>query len=145
MAKSSWPEDHIESLIELWPLKTATEIGEILGRSKNSVIGKAHRLGLVTKALGRERGFTVPSRKPPKPKPYKPKPPAPPPYEGPVPLMKATAFHCRAVVDGKDENGLAMICGKLIVPGQAFSFCSEHLPRFTTKGYRYDRGEPINK
>src|SRR5947209_1623152 len=45
--KRTWPEDRIEALKQcLLESMTASEIGKKLGLSRNSIIGKVHRLGL---------------------------------------------------------------------------------------------------
>lgn len=51
----NWPVEDIEKLRELWPTTmSATAIGELLGHSKNSVLGMGHRL-----RLGRKPGAPV--------------------------------------------------------------------------------------
>lgn len=53
MGKSTWTEDRIATLKQLWGAgKTAAEIAEQLGGgvTRNAVIGKAHRLGLSGRA-----------------------------------------------------------------------------------------------
>ena len=53
MGKSTWTEDRIAILKQLWGAgKTAAEIAEQLGGgvTRNAVIGKAHRLGLSGRA-----------------------------------------------------------------------------------------------
>ena len=43
----TWTDERVAELIRLWETgKSASEIGKILGVSKNSVVGKAHRLKL---------------------------------------------------------------------------------------------------
>jgi len=43
-----WTRSAIDILEKEWPIKSGSEVGEILGCSKNAVIGKAHRLGLAS-------------------------------------------------------------------------------------------------
>lgn len=150
MGHPTWKEDDVQTLIQLWPIEKPQVVAERLGKTRNAIIGMANRLGLAPKALGRPRGYSMPNRaRPKKSKPPKPLEPPKVVESGPTPLLKATAFQCKTVIDNmKDENGLAMVCGKPIVEGQTFSFCSEHLKRFTTnsnRGAPYVRNEPINK
>lgn len=148
--RTLWTEEEVEILKRDWMLKTSKEIGVSIGKTGNAVIGMAHRLNLPIKGTSNTMGVRKPKlaykkRTPPKPR-------RPQPVElstGPIPLIEATSAQCKAVVDGiKDENGLAMVCGKPIVEGKAFSFCSEHFKRFTTtsnRGVSYVRSYPINK
>ena len=46
----TWTEERVAELHRLWDTgKSASEIGKILGVSKNSVVGKAHRLKLTAR------------------------------------------------------------------------------------------------
>ena len=59
----TWTEERVAELQRLWDTgKSASEIGKILGVSKNSVVGKAHRLKLTARPSPIRRGGT------PKPK-----------------------------------------------------------------------------
>ena len=51
----SWTDERIETLRKMWDSGlTATQIAEELGGvSRNAVIGKAHRLGLASRQIGR--------------------------------------------------------------------------------------------
>jgi hypothetical protein len=48
MGAENWPEADVERLTELWADKTlsATKIGKIMHRTRNSILGKSHRLNL---------------------------------------------------------------------------------------------------
>lgn len=151
MGTPGWPEADIEDLKRTWTAESTAKIASRLGRTRNAVIGMAHRLGLPRKAPS---GNPHPRRKPSSPRKAKPpkkvapKPPIQKPVDNsPVSLMEAGISQCRAVIESlKDENGFAMVCGKPIVEGQSFSFCSEHLQRFTTqRGYRDVTSDSINK
>lgn len=52
-----WTDEQVEELKRLWDDGLSTgEIGKILGMSKNAVVGKAHRLGLVSRPSPIRRG-----------------------------------------------------------------------------------------
>ena len=71
----SWTDERVEELRRLWDSgKSASEIGKILGVSKNSVVGKAHRLKLKSRPSPiRRTAFAKPKslvrKEPPKPQP----------------------------------------------------------------------------
>ncbi len=46
MASGKWKASELEYLRRWWGTRSATNIGATLGRTRNSVIGKSHRLGL---------------------------------------------------------------------------------------------------
>jgi GcrA cell cycle regulator len=85
-----WPEWRVVRLRELigGGSMSAAEIGKELGVSKNSVIGKAERLGIKLAGHRPPRQKPKPTATPPKPKPPppmpKPKPPPPPPPPDPL-------------------------------------------------------------
>lgn len=141
MGLPSWTEDQLKILKDNWPTKTSGEIAVMTGKTRNAVMGMAHRLHLQSKASsGKRKTYKrdyKPRIKPPKPKPVP---------SLPVPLMEAGYGQCRAIIDGKrDKDGLAMVCGKPTVFGKPFSFCSEHLEKYTVRGgYRNVRGYPIS-
>jgi GcrA cell cycle regulator len=80
--ENEWLGAEVDELLRLAGTGMSAElIGGKLGKSKNSVIGKLHRLG-ITKVKAKP---TI-SSPPPKPKPPQvPKPPAPPPMPPPPP------------------------------------------------------------
>jgi GcrA cell cycle regulator len=57
IATMSWTDTQVDELRKLWSEPhTASQIGRMLGVSKNAVIGKAYRLGLPPKRGERQRG-----------------------------------------------------------------------------------------
>lgn len=134
MGRPTWAPEHLAMLKEHWPTKSSGEIAAMLGKSRGAVMGMKRRLGLEAKIpSGNRHGHGPRVRKPE-------------PQYLPVSLMEARPNQCRAVLDGlKDKDGLAMVCGKPIVWGQPFSFCSKHLAEYTTKGGYRVRSEPLTK
>src|SRR4030067_819641 len=97
--KKVWTDDMLSQLRVLW-IKgdTVTEIANIFGKTRNSVIGKVHRLELPRRRLGRSDMMKVarcpapPPRPRPAARPPPPgtPPPAPPPRGTPGPLARGT-------------------------------------------------------
>lgn len=57
----TWTDERVTELIRLWETgKSASEIGKILGVSKNSVVGKAHRLKLKSRPSPIRRDGSAP-------------------------------------------------------------------------------------
>ena len=135
---NDWSEAELLTLRDLWTAGVTTRlIGVELGRSRNSVVGKAHRLELAPRPshIGRKRGEALP---PPKPRPVvvrvrlRPvqiaslgrRPPAPPPSAPPEPPQAPEAGWgtCTWVTS---EGRPWTFCGAPVVaPGR--SFCAEH-------------------
>jgi len=65
MTTSQWTPDRIQQLIALWNEGLSTsEIGRRLGVTKNSVVGKVHRLGLKKRASPIRTGPSITTKKP---------------------------------------------------------------------------------
>ena len=61
----TWTEERVAELMRLWEAgRSASEIGRLLGVSKNSVVGKAHRMKLKARPSPIKRGAATPSRRP---------------------------------------------------------------------------------
>lgn len=123
---AGWSPEQIAALILKWTTESPRQIAQELGRSRNAIIGKAHRLGLQIEA----RHLPKPPVKLPKPKMkksdiYVPPPPPReiPAPENPVSLMDLESHHCRAIV-GKDYDNLATYCGRDKIDG--ISYCAGH-------------------
>lgn len=134
MASKNWTEQELNKVRELWADHASTkEISEALGRSRNSVIGAAHRLGLPMHKNSFQRGRRTAKKTTPKIR-YRyvrtvPLPlPAPAPLLTaiePVPFMELREHHCRAVIGSShDLHGLALFCGLPKVDGT--SWCAYH-------------------
>jgi hypothetical protein len=130
-----WTEEEINILTEMWGNNCETqEIALALGRNRNSIIGKAHRLGLP------EHVFTTNKRmKTQQTKKEWAKPRLPPIIPEPIPTIKPSsgvAFmdigynQCRAVI-GRDADTfkLARFCGHPTRDG--VSWCPGHLASYT--------------
>ena len=139
----TWTEERVAELMRLWEAgRSASEIGRLLGVSKNSVVGKAHRMKLKARPSPIKRGVTPQVRRPaaaavskplaqpqPAPKRVEARPIAPAPAQRPA---KAVARS-----HGKGPNCLWPIgdpgdqdfhfCGEPAVPGKPY--CDEHCAR----------------
>ncbi|MBV8889500.1 MAG: global cell cycle regulator GcrA-like protein [Alphaproteobacteria bacterium] len=52
MEAGTWTDERIEELVRLWEAGVTTaEIGRQIGVTKNAVIGKVHRLGLMPRVI----------------------------------------------------------------------------------------------
>ncbi len=137
----AWSAEHVDTLRQLWlEGHSARVIGDRLGRTRNSVIGRVHRLNLA------KRVTTVNApRKKPTPKAYNPgafrksrakpaemrvvpvKPPrpqeVPPPEARMISLMDLTPFTCKWPIGHPGEPGFAF-CGAVPFPNRVY--CEHH-------------------
>ncbi|HIP80004.1 MAG TPA: GcrA cell cycle regulator, partial [Kiloniellaceae bacterium] len=69
----TWTEERVAELMRLWEAgRSASEIGRLLGVSKNSVVGKAHRMKLAARPSPIKRGGSATGRRPAAPAAPKP-------------------------------------------------------------------------
>src|SRR4030065_1235001 len=90
--KKVWTDDMLSQLRVLW-IKgdTVTEIANIFGKTRNSVIGKVHRLELPRRRLGRSDMMKVARSPAPSPSPAVPSPAVPSPAPSPSPAVPSPA------------------------------------------------------
>jgi len=158
----NWTVDQIEIVRLEWPKEgkgrlSAAQIGSLVKKSRNAVIGKAHRLGLVrskevlTAGL---RPLRLPKLKRPKvsvitdqitedPMAIRGRAPRPVPTniplagKPPITIDELRYNTCRAVV-GHGDDGLAVYCGDLTFGIK--SFCEGHCALFYVAPGSYRRG-----
>lgn len=142
---SNWSDEEIAILRENYELKTSSQIACMLtGKSRNAVIGKAHRLGLRLPAKK-----VIPNKEK-KPRNHTPKlsvvasntmtkirkiklPTALPADfalnlgRNPIGIMELTTNTCRAPV-GHDHKGMVTYCGEEVFPGKVW--CPGHCVLF---------------
>ena len=106
-----WTDDKIKKLKKMWLLgKTTAEIAKSLGMSKNSIIGKVHRLNLTARPSPIKKEKIVKKKAPPK-------------KVGIVRLMDLKINTCRwPIGDPKDED--FHFCGEQTVTGKPY--CLQH-------------------
>jgi GcrA cell cycle regulator len=139
MGNTPWPKEQESILAEMWNNGCSTgEIGMAIGRNRNAVIGKAHRLGLPKHAHTSRRELMDTPRvkrvqyiKPPqvdKPLTFLEPPPAILPSSG-VAFMDIKDNQCHAVL-GRDKTGqrLARYCGHPVEEDSAY--CPGHSALF---------------
>jgi hypothetical protein len=130
MRFSVWNNPESEQVLRaMWMQgSSAALIADALHTSRNSVIGKVHRLGLsrtqrkptTAKQLTRPNVAPLRRKKKPVQRPGEP-----------VPFLKVKWFHCRAVLDQRGDDGLAIFCGQTKAVGSPW--CAKHRRAFTTK------------
>ena len=142
----TWTEERVAELMRLWEAgRSASEIGRMLGVSKNSVVGKAHRMKLAARPSPIKRGTGTPTRRPavsPVSKPVvraetQPKVERVAPVAQVQPAARRPAPMVRRAAAGKGPNCLWPIgdpgdadfhfCGAPAVPGKPY--CAEHCAR----------------
>lgn len=139
----TWTEERVAELMRLWEAgRSASEIGRLLGVSKNSVVGKAHRMKLKARPSPIKRGVAPAIRRtapPPMARPAVQVQPAPKQIQtrpvAPAPAQRAMGTVARA--NGKGPNCLWPIgdpgdrdfhfCGAPAVAGKPY--CDEHCAR----------------
>ena len=139
----TWTEERVAELMRLWEAgRSASEIGRLLGVSKNSVVGKAHRMKLKARPSPIKRGSTPHVRRvavSPVSKPAAQAAAASKAVETRVPAQAPAPRPVRAVArtNGKGPNCLWPIgdpgdqdfhfCGAPAVAGKPY--CDEHCAR----------------
>ncbi|WP_193370216.1 GcrA family cell cycle regulator [Pelagibius marinus] len=139
----TWTEERVAELMRLWEAgRSASEIGRLLGVSKNSVVGKAHRMKLKARPSPIKRGATPQVRRSAvaaMPKPTTQAPAAPKQVQertaAPAPAPRPSRPVARS--NGKGPSCLWPIgdpgdqdfhfCGEPAVPGKPY--CDEHCAR----------------
>jgi GcrA cell cycle regulator len=138
----SWSDWQIEIVAREWPLDqiSAAQIGALVNKTRNAVIGKAHRLGLGGRRIGHPHSD---SKAKPKPKLAKVrviemmKPPKPPRFiekdvllgGNPISIGQLNEYTCRAPA-GYGADGVMVYCGNQTFPGKPF--CEGHCAMFYT-------------
>jgi len=137
MHPNGWTEREDQILKEYWGKKICQEIGDKIGRTKNSIIGRAKRIGLEKlksvdtrprKDRNPQNGYTKGTLKRGECRRVRRKPTI---LETPLPgygkkigIFSMTGHTCRWVMDDRGEDGLATMCGHYAEAGH--SYCSKH-------------------
>ena len=125
----TWTEERVAELIRLWQAgHSASAIGKLLGVSKNSVVGKAHRMQLPSRPSPIKRGSSAPrAKRPVQPaiKPITTRPVAPPPRR----RIIRHAKNGRGCMwpDGDPGEPDFHFCGAPALEGKPY--CEEHCAR----------------
>jgi GcrA cell cycle regulator len=105
-----WTDDKINQLIELKDKHSAARVADILGTTKNSVLGKIHRMGLKKPPAAKKSIKRKTPQLPPRPN------------RNGVQLSDLTAKQCR-FPHGDAQDGDLSFCGADI---HKKSYCKEH-------------------
>ena len=124
----NWTDTEDKILIENRPNMSAAKLADLIGCTRNAVIGRSHRLGLekltsspVT-VLGRPRSVNG-ERKVRKPPPFHVVETALPVTPLNIPFIELAPHHCREIVGYGDFN-LSLSCGHPVIEGK--SWCIWH-------------------
>ena len=131
--KVLWTEEQDILLRKMWAKGAHTgEIATALGRGRNAIIGRAHRINLPKHESTSRRELMNTPRKPKlayiKPPTYPASIPVILPSSG-VPFMEIKSEQCRAVI-GRDDDGFKLVrfCGHPVKEGT--SWCLGHAAKF---------------
>jgi len=123
--KNPWLDEEDEVLRREWRNMSGTQIGRLIGRTKNAVIGRAHRLGL-RKLAPQVKLLPVEH---PAAEPAEPAKPAEPARQARgrrwMPLLELRSRDCRWPDQVRDLSAKATrFCGAPAIPGS--SYCGQH-------------------
>lgn len=138
MTQVFWTTERELLLRQLWADgQPASQIAGAIGQTRNSIIGKAHRLGLPRREKPKSMFKQNPRKKHGDPK---AKPPVPVGRPGPVSrekpgisILELNSNSCRQVI-GVGKDGLARYCGKQVKPTKWC--CEDHYGINYYQGYR---------
>ncbi len=135
----AWSAEHVDTLRQLWlEGHSARVIGDRLGRTRNSVIGRVHRLRLAKRisTIGERKkpgpkknpgAFRKSRARPPELRVARVKPPRPQEVPSPearmISLMELTPFTCKWPLGHPGEPGFAF-CGAVPFPNRVY--CEHH-------------------
>lgn len=137
-----WTDEERQTLRDNWANMTAKQIGNMIGRTRNAIIGAAARLGLAPKARsGGKPSQPKPTASPERITPFvtrghsKPLTTSQPWPEKGILLLDATSHQCKAIL-GSSATGAATVCGRPVDTGSFFEFCPDHMKIYTQPARR---------
>ena len=152
MAAEDWTEQKIETLTKMWNNgASCSQIGERIGMTRNAVIGKRKRLGLVPRGKGgRDKATKIPKRPPMTPEgkgilmpqcnvsPVRTTDNAPVPMM--IPLLDLEDNMCHWV---STDDSPYLYCGHACKIGSAY--CQHHNSRMRVKAKAPKDSEPLRR
>jgi GcrA cell cycle regulator len=140
-----WTTENMETLRQMWADgASASKIGEVVGKTRNAVIGKVHRLKLTprqrTSSVKHDKPRTRSRKARPPTLPTRPLPTSPTVVsEYPVSLMELRPRHCRFPLWNATEH-TGLFCGD---PATVGPYCQEHARACFTSNYAQRIARPF--
>ena len=135
-----WTTDRIKTLMALWAEGVSTlEIGRRLGVTKNSVVGKVHRLGLPKRQSPISSSPRTPRASKPTP-PIKIRPQTVPVTAEMVKMEELTTGMCKWP-EGEPDQEDFRFCGQPAIEGKPY--CAVHCARAYVRGTRDRTQKPL--
>ena len=141
---ATWALDKIKKLVELWRANVLSpgEIAAALGVTRNAVIGKANRMHLEAKKIGRPRAARFAATPRPAPKPADPPPPPEAPLSLGLTIYELAAAQCRyAEGDGPPY----LFCGHAVQEGSPYCPYHHRVCYFPLSPARRELAQPLSE
>jgi hypothetical protein len=119
-------------MVRMWRYRIPSSlIAEALHKTRSAICGKLSRMKLRRIDMADIKISMPGARTPVRSEPLRDRAPVKAACAKPVPFLEVRSFHCRAVLDERGADGLALFCGARRVKGS--SWCAEHRCLYLTE------------